>query len=79
MTNSQRGVYYRVGYNHLKSNKCEWNNNNIIVLQKNKPEILQDLADFDFQEQSENIIVGFTLQAKLVSHGRHLTQVHLKI
>ena len=26
MIDSQRGVYRRVGYNDLISNKCEWNN-----------------------------------------------------
>ena len=27
MIDSQRGAYRRVGYNHRKSNKREWNNN----------------------------------------------------
>ena len=35
---SQRGTKRRVGYNHLISNKCEWNNFFI----KNNPEILLD-------------------------------------
>ena len=26
MFNSQRGAWHRVGYNHLRSNKYEWNN-----------------------------------------------------
>ena len=39
----------RVGYNHLISNKREWNNCFI----KNNQEILLDLADFALQEQRE--------------------------
>ena len=35
------------GYNHLLSNKREWNN----CLIKNNQEILLDLADFALQEQ----------------------------
>ena len=39
---SQRGAKRRVGYNHLISNKREWNNCFI----KNHQQILQDFADF---------------------------------
>ena len=40
----------RVGYNHLISNKCEWNNCFI----KNNQEILLDFADFALREQPED-------------------------
>ena len=42
MIDSQRGAKHRVGYNHLISNKREWNNGFI----KNNQEILLDLAGF---------------------------------
>ena len=46
-----------VGYNHLKSNKREWNNCFI----KNNREILLYLADFALQEQLEdNLMVAFS-------------------
>ena len=57
MIHSQRGV----GYNHLISNKREWNNCFI----RNHQEILLDLADFILQEQPED-----NLMIKLfVGHG----------
>ena len=43
--------------NHLMSNKREWN----YYFIKNNQEILLDLADFAFQEQSEdNLMVTFS-------------------
>ena len=47
--NSQRGAKRRVGYNHLISNKCEWNNCFI----KNHQKILLDFADFAWLEHPE--------------------------
>ena len=46
---SQRGAKRRVGYNHLISNKREWNNCFI----KNNQQILVDFADFAWLEQPE--------------------------
>ena len=46
---SQRGAKRRVGYNHLISNKREWNNCFI----KNHQQILLDFADFAWLEQPE--------------------------
>ena len=46
---SQRGPKRRVGYNHLISNKREWNNCFI----KNHQQILPDFADFAWLEQPE--------------------------
>ena len=34
------------GYNHLISNKCEWNNNTDYCFIKDNQEILLDFADF---------------------------------
>ena len=46
----------RVGYYHLISNKCEWNNCFI----KNNQEMLPDHADFALQEQAEDdLMVAF--------------------
>ena len=46
-----------VGYNHLISNKCKWNNCFI----KNNQEKLLDLADFALQEQPEdNLMVAIS-------------------
>ena len=57
MINNQRGDKRRVGYNHLISNKCEWNNCFI----KNNLErniAIKYLADFALQEQPEgNLMV----------------------
>ena len=50
MIDSQRGPYLQVGYNHLISNKREWNNCFI----DNNQEILLNFADFAFQEQLED-------------------------
>ena len=50
MIDIQPGAWRRVGYNHLISNKGEWNNCFI----KNNQEILLDLADFPLQEQPED-------------------------
>ena len=46
---SQPGAKRRVGYNHLISNKREWNNCFI----KNHQQILLDFADFAWLEQPE--------------------------
>ena len=46
---SQQGAKRRVGYNHLISNKREWNNCFI----KNHQQILLDFADFAWLEQPE--------------------------
>ena len=55
MIDSQRGAYRRVGYNHLISNKREWNNCFI----KNNQEIFLDLVDFALQERAEdNLMVA---------------------
>ena len=57
MIDSQRGALRRVGYNHLISNKREWNNCFI----KNNKEILLNLADFALQEQLEvNLMVAIS-------------------
>ena len=44
---SERGAKRRVGYNHLRSNKREWNNCFI----RNPQQILLDFADFTWLEQ----------------------------
>ena len=49
MIDSQQDAKRRVGYNHLISNKREWNNCFI----KNHQQILLDFADFAWLEQSE--------------------------
>ena len=49
VTDSQRGAKRRVGYNHLISNKREWNNCFI----KNHQQILLDFTDFASLEQPE--------------------------
>ena len=57
MIDSQQGALRRVGYNHLISNKREWNNCFI----KNNEKILLDHADFALQEQAEdNLMVVFS-------------------
>ena len=57
MIDSQRGAQRRVGYNHLISNKREWNNCFI----KNNQETLLDHADFALQEQpGDNLMVAFS-------------------
>ena len=65
--------WQRAGYNHLISNKREWNNFFI----KSNQEILLDLADFALQEQTEdNLMVAifrawyngsYTMAAKLIN------------
>ena len=55
MIDSQRGAQHRVGYNHLVSNKREWNN----CLIKNSQGILLDLAYFALQEQPEDNLMVF--------------------
>ena len=57
MIDSQRGALCRVGYNHLISNKREWNN----CFVKNNQEILLDLADFALQEQTEDNLIVSTI------------------
>ena len=66
MIGSQRGAYFHlVGYNHLMSHKCEWNNCFI----KNNQEILLDFADFALQEQSEhNLMVSVSRAWYNASH-----------
>ena len=57
MIDSQRGAKHRVGYNHLISNKREWNNCFI----KNHQQILLDFADFAWLEQPEgNLMDAFS-------------------
>ena len=57
MLDSQRGAQRRVGYNHLISNKREWNNCFI----KNNQETLLAFADFALQEQlEENLMVSIS-------------------
>ena len=57
MIDSQRGALRQVGYNHLISNKREWNSCFI----KNNQEMLLDHADFALQEQPEdNLMVAFS-------------------
>jgi len=46
---SQQGAKRRVGYNHVISNKREWNNCFI----KNHQQILLDFADFAWLEQPQ--------------------------
>ena len=53
MIDSQRGAKRRVGYNHLISNKHEWNNCFI----KNHQQILLDFADFAWLEQPEGTLM----------------------
>ena len=53
MIDSQLGATLLVGYDHLISNKREWNNCFI----KNNQEILLDFADFALQGQLEVIPV----------------------
>ena len=49
MLDSQRGAHRRVGYNHLISNKHEWNNFFI----KHNQVILVGLADFLFKSNQK--------------------------
>ena len=57
MRDSQRGAKRRVGFNHLISNKREWNNCFI----KNNQEMLLDHVDFALQEQAEdNLMVALS-------------------
>ena len=54
---SQLGATRLVGYNHLISNKREWNNCFI----ENNQEMLLDHVDFALQEQAEdNLMVAFS-------------------
>ena len=69
---SQRGAKRRVGYNHLISNKREWNNCFI----KNHQQILLDFANFAWLEQPEGSLMdaisrvwyngSYTIAAKLI-------------
>ena len=63
------------GYNHLISNKCEWNN----CLMKNNQEILLDFADFALQEQpEENLIVAIFWAWYITAHiPRPISQSNL--
>ena len=51
VTDSQRGTKRRVGYNHLISNKREWNNNYCFI--KTHQQVMQDFTDFAWLEQPE--------------------------
>ena len=64
MIDSQRGACRRVGYNHLISNKREWNNCFI----KNNQEILLDLDDFALQEQQEDNLMAPVLEHGIMAH-----------
>ena len=65
MIDSQRGAWRRIGYNHLISNKHEWNNCFI----KNNQELLLDHADFALQEQAEdNLMMVFFLEHGIMAH-----------
>ena len=86
MIDSQRGAKRRVGYNHLISNKREWNSCFI----KNNPEILLDRADFVLQEQPENNLMvpisrawyngSYTMAAKAIkSMELHYTMIQFLI
>ena len=50
MIDSQRGAKRRVGYNHLISNKREWNN----CFVESYQQILLDFADFASLEQPDS-------------------------
>ena len=56
MIDNKQGMYIQVGYNHLISNKCEWNN--IVLLKTLKKYNLLDLADFVLQEQTEDNLMA---------------------
>ena len=59
MIDSRRGALRQVGYNHLISNKRQWNKNYCFI--KNNQELLLDLADFALQELPEdNITFAFS-------------------
>ena len=86
MIDSQRGAKRRVVYNHLVSNKREWNNCFI----KNNKEMLLNLADFALQEQLEgNLMVAvsrawyngsYTMAAKPIkSLELHYTMIQFLI
>ena len=55
MIDSQRGAKRRVSYNHLVSNKREWNNSFFFI--KNHQQILLDFADFAWLEQPEGNLI----------------------
>ena len=58
MIDSQLGTTCLIGYDHLISNKREWNNNCFI---KNNQEILLDLAGFTSRDQPEdNLMVAIS-------------------
>ena len=52
MIDSQRGTKCRVGYNHLISNKRDWNNYFI----KNHQQVLLDFADFALEKPEGNLM-----------------------
>ena len=57
MIDSQRGAKRRVGYNHLISNKREWNNCFI----KNHQQVFLDFVDFAWLEQPQgNLMDAFS-------------------
>ena len=86
MIDSKRGAWRRVGYNHLISNKREWNNCFI----KNNQELLLDLADFSMKEQPEDNLTAaisrawyngsYTMAAKpIISLELHYTMIQFLI
>ena len=65
MIDSQRGALRRVGYNHLISNKREWNNCFI----KNAPKYRK--LDYNKNKKAQNITHTFAI---FVDHG---TMAHI--
>ena len=62
MADRQRGAYGRVGYNHLISNKREWNNCFI----KNAHKISTILPDFICQKKKTTIFSLFLIMSRRV-------------
>ena len=69
MIDSQQGAKRRVGYNHLISNKREWNNCFIT----NHQQILVDFADFAWLEQPEGNLMD------AISRELHYTMIQFLI
>ena len=64
MIDSQLGASRLVGYNHLISNKREWNNCFI----KNHQQILLDFADFPWLEQPEGNLMDTISRVCKMAH-----------
>ena len=86
MIDSQRGAKRRVGYNHLISNKREWNN----CFNKNHQQILLDFAVFALLEQPQGNLMdaisrvwyngSYTIAAKPIKMlERHYTMIQFLI